>query len=143
MNKVEKLFLKNCKENIRTFNYSNFKKNNNDLHKTIIETINEVNNKPINNFNLILIKNEIKKASFKIGKQKVFIFCGLYVRDNNKVILLENVETIGTYYLYDNNLCAKLKNYKIGVRIGIEKSSVGFNLTIGGGGCDIGLFDKY
>lgn len=146
MNKLEKLFIEKCNENMRVFNYQNFKKSYKELHKSIIEALNEVNNKPINNFNLMLIREDIKKATFKMDKPKVFIFGGIYIRDNSKVALLENVDTIGTYYLDDASLCTKLKSWKIGLRVSIEKvegnnGGVGFNLVIGNGGVDIGLFD--
>ena len=73
MNKLEKLFIEKCNENMRVFNYQNFKKSYKELHKSIIDALNEINNKPINNFHLVLIREDIKKATFKINKPKVFM----------------------------------------------------------------------
>jgi hypothetical protein len=140
MDKLEKLLRDNCHIDINNYIFSQFKKDKPKLFKVVLNTLNQVNLSHISNDNLVLIKQDIKKVTFKIGVPKMFIFCGIFLRADKKIMLLELAETIGTFYFEDNNLISKLKDYKIGTKIQIEKTEKGFDLLLPYDSSNIGLF---
>jgi hypothetical protein len=141
MTEIEKLLKKNSIDNISNYAFGNFKKNNPAMYKTVLETLNEINTKRIKSEYLILLKPDINKVTLTIGKPKTFIFCGNFVRKDKKVMLLENVDTIGTYFLDDVKIIRQLKDLKIGITIRLERNEIGINLTLPYESTNVGLFD--
>lgn len=131
MDDLEAVLRENCREDINNYIFEQFKKDKPQLYATVLRTLHEINLQRLKTDYLILLKPNITSARFQVGKRKNFIFCGNFIRENEKVILLERIETIGTHFVSDNNLVNKLKDYKIGTRIGIEKQENGkFHLIL-------------
>lgn len=129
--------------NVPQFNV--FKSSNPRMYEAILFTLRKINNKHIDSNMLTLDKLDIKKLNLKIGKPKVFIFCGVYILKGSRVILLELIETIGTYYLKDSRITRQLINLKIGEKIGLEmiltkEGSNGVTMTLPYESTNIGLF---
>jgi hypothetical protein len=146
MNKLEKLLKDNCYLDVNNHIFKQFKKDRPKLFKVVLNTLNQVNLKHIQNDNLVLIKHDIDKITFKIGVPKMFIFCGAFLRADKEIILLELVDELGTYYFDNNNLTNKLRDYKIGTKVQIEKvvkdKIEKFNLLLPYDSSNIGLFAK-
>ena len=112
------------------------------IYKSVLSVLRKISIKELNNDNFILIDKEMKKLSLKIGSEKVFIYCGNFSFKNKDVIIIEKVETIGTYYFDDYNIVRQLKGFKIGLKIGLKKHDKGINMVIPNENNNVGLFEK-
>lgn len=128
---------------ITIYEYENLVKKKPELYNAIISMLVIVNNKHINNDILTLFKSKISTLKLKEGVHRNFIFCGCYMFQGKKTVLLENIETIGTYYIKNTVLFNRLKDYKIGMKIGLEKDDENnYKLLTPYENINIGLFDE-
>ncbi len=141
MKNLEKRLKNNILDRIRGFGIDAFKKSNKHVWEAVLQTLDEVNLKNVKENYLILMKGEISKLKLKLDKPKVFIFCGVFQRGGEPIILLENIDTNGTYYMNDNKIIKQVRDYKLGSRIGIEKTVKGVNLVLPDYFHSQGLFD--
>ena len=146
MDSLEQQFKKDILENVNIFQYDIFKKSNPHIYTAILETLSKINNKHINNNMLTLDKSDVKKLVLKVDKERVLIFCGIFINKGVNVALFELSETVGTYYLQDSSITRQLKNFKIGSKIGLtrivteDSNDSGIHLRIPNSN-EIGLFE--
>jgi len=151
MDALETIFRDELIEAIGSIKYNAFKKGftskvNSPIYDAALRSLRSINNtQNINNGSLTLLKDSITKLKLPINKYRVFIYCGCYMLRGQKVVLLELSETIGTYFLEDNNIVRQLQNFKIGLKIALERkdnSLKGINLILPHEENNIGLFEK-
>ena len=144
MDLLEKNFKEYLLENLGasgTYQYNIFKGVRKELFFHTLEYIRKVNNDKVNTEKFTLVREDITRVTLKEGKRKVFVFCGTYIYKGNTVILLENTESVGTYFLDSAPIVRQLKLYRIGMRVGLEKTEIGINMTLPYEDVNIGLFE--
>ena len=144
MTEIEKKFKAEVLENSNIYQYNKFLKEYPNFYKAAIQTIHNIAIKELTiKGTLTLDKKDVKKLNLKIGNPKTFIFCGCFLMDGKQVVLLELSETIGTYYFDDFNIYRQLKNYKIGLKIRLEKHYGDVNIILPhDDNNNIGLFEN-
>lgn len=144
MTKLEREFTQMILENgMNKYQYDAFKKQFPIIHKAITQTLHNISIKSVNIKDVLTLdKKDIKKASIKIGKPKTFIFCGAFMFNGRNVILLENTETIGTYWIDEEPIYRQLKHYKIGLKVRLERHQNGINMILPYDDNKIGLFEN-
>jgi hypothetical protein len=121
---------------------NNLKNKRAKLYKVIIDSINAIVKENIINDSLVLVKHDFTNLKLKVGKRRIFVFCGCYVYKGDSVILLELKDTIGTFMYKDSRLYRQIKDLKIGTIISLEKTETEVNLVLPYESVKIGLFDN-
>jgi len=151
MDAIETIFKKELIAAIGSIKYEAFKKGSkgsekSPIYEAALSTIRSINlSTNVNNDMLTLIKERITKLTLPMNKYRSFIFCGCYMLKGKKVVLLELSETVGTFYFEDSNIVRQLKNYKVGLKIGLQRHSTlanGVNLILPYEDNNIGLFEN-
>ena len=126
------------------YQYDKFKKEFKNIYGAVVQTLHNISVKGLNVKGLMTLdKKDIKELNLTIGKPKTFIFCGCFFMDGRNVLLLELSETIGTYYYEEPNIYRQLKNYKIGLKVRLEKHYGGVNMVLPyDNNKNIGLFEE-
>jgi len=118
MDAIEKAFQDEIEERLGSANFKVFKRDRLEIYEAGIKTVRRGIAQTIKADYLTLIKDKITKIRVT-EKRKNFLFGGCYMLKGCKVVLLESIETIGTFYCEDAKLFRMLENHKIGHRVGL------------------------
>lgn len=143
MDLLEKNFKEYLLDNLGAsgkYQYNTFKGVRKDLFFHTLEYIRSINNNKVNTEKFTLVRENITKVTLKEGKRKVFIFCGTFIFKGNTVVLLENTESVGTYFLDNPSIVRQLKMYRMGMRLGLLKTEIGITMTLPDEEFNVGLF---
>lgn len=143
MDLLEKNFKEYLLDNLGAsgkYQYNTFKGVRNELFFHTLEYIRSVNNNKVNTEKFTLVRENITKVTLKEGKRRVFIFCGTFIYKGNTVVLLENTESVGTYFLDSAPIVRQLKMYRMGMRLGLERTEIGISMTLPDEEFNVGLF---
>ena len=117
-------------DKMNQYKYAQFKKEYKTIYEAFLETFREIQASGIKNDSLTLFCPKISKLTLKLNNRKVLRFCGCYMFRGAEVTVFENIHTFGTYFFEDSKIFKQLKDSRMGVNIGLEKTKEGVNMTL-------------
>lgn len=99
--------------------YEVFQKSNTNIYSGMFEAFKEIQREGIKTEYPILLKTDISKVTLK-KERKIFIFAGCFDWKGKSIVLLEKYDTFGTVYLDNARMVGKLKDFRIGSKIGMK-----------------------
>lgn len=131
MTNIEKKFEDIVLDNGTTIGvYTKIKNEYPSFLKAVLIALNKIFIGELKNDVLVLEKTDFKSLTLQVGVRKNFIFCGVYQYKKSSVLLLERLETVGTFILDDYKIIRQLQNLKVGSKIGLTRNDNGIDITI-------------
>ncbi len=122
MTKLEKDFKELILDNgLNIYQYKDFIKHHPNIYKAITQVLHNISVRQVEVKGLMMLdKKDVKKLKLDEKTPRLFYYCGCFLRENKKVVLLESVNGIGTFYFENSNIANKLKDYKLGLKVKLE-----------------------